>query len=147
MVTVLEFTTMQTTQLCISGEGCGRQFCICDLAKIIARNYLDIPQFVCKDCFNRLKLSYENFAQRIIRSDFFQEYLAARLAAMLQNTRTRVDKSGCGCGRADCKITKLTPHQRDDINNKFIALCAAFSFCTCPTDTRCDKLRWLGRNM
>lgn len=162
MATVLESNTISTnpqiipqrqtqvTQICISGKECGRQFCICDLANIRTRgqNYIDVSQIICKDCFNGLEASYEHFARRIrsLRSDFFQEYLAVKVASLLQNIRSNLDSSGCECARDDCNITKLTAYQRDDLNNKFNAIYAAFSFSTRPTDTRHECLRWLGRN-
>jgi len=65
---------------------------------------------------------------------------------MLQNLRSRIDKTGCGCGSEDCKITQLTAYERDQINSKFNTIYTAFSFNTRATDTRCDQLRWLGRN-
>ena len=126
---------------CIFGKMCHNRFCMTDILKINLRKCmktnLSAELILCNACYQQLCRQYEIFASRVkgLRSEFFEQWLAVKIAAVLNNMKTEIDNDGCKCGRTDCNIENLSVVERAEIDRQFIGLMAAFAFRFIPTDT------------
>lgn len=123
-------------KICIFGMECHNRFCMTDLLKIHLRNYekingnLPTDLIICPECYKKLINQYEGIALRLEnkRKDFFDQWLAVKIADTFNKMKIEIEDQGCNCGRKDCDINDRNAAERMAINRRFVSLFSAFAF-------------------